>query len=328
MNSRGYAIIVILLFNLANSVAQDGGASVLFLKSGMKEIVSRTARPIEVADGFLTAESPLWHPDGYLLFSDVVANKILKYDPKKGVSTFIENNEVMGPESQGEGQGAKILALDNNGNIILCQFSTRQLIMYRAKYGVIPLARHFRGTRLNGPTDAVVKADGTIFFTDPATGPSHNQNGPADDHGVCGLFRLKNRNLEILDGELKNPQALTLSAGEQLLYVVDLDGGKRYYYRYSLDREGYVREKVQFYTAEDIAAMGEQAGINIDRKGNCYVAGAGGILVINDKGVHLGTIVLPEQPTGLCWGGDKGKTLFVTCPTTLYAIDLKVRGSQ
>jgi len=42
--------------------------------------------------------------------------------------------------------------------------------------------------------------------------------------------------------------------------------------------------------------------------------------------VYLGLIRFPELVANLCFGGDDGKTLFVTARTGLYSVKLKVEG--
>ena len=96
--------------------------------------------------------------------------------------------------------------------------------------------------------------------------------------------------------------------------------------RYELDKDGNVSEKSLFFDASELTEKGSADGIKVDKKGNCYFTGPGGVLVINEKGEHLGTIKPPQQPANIGWGGKDGKTLFMTCRTALYAIDLKIAG--
>jgi gluconolactonase len=42
--------------------------------------------PVQIATGFQFTEGPQWHPNGYLVFSDVDGNKIYKWSEEKGLS--------------------------------------------------------------------------------------------------------------------------------------------------------------------------------------------------------------------------------------------------
>jgi sugar lactone lactonase YvrE len=48
---------------------------------------------------------------------------------------------------------------------------------------------------------------------------------------------------------------------------------------------------------------GVSDGIKVDRTGNLYITGPGGIWVWHAKGRHVGTILMPEQTANLAWGG-------------------------
>ena len=76
------------------------------------------------------------------------------------------------------------------------------------------------------------------------------------------------------------------------------------------------------------AAPGEDAidGIKVDVQGNLYVSGPGGLWILSPDGKHLGTIVGPEHPHNLAWGGDDGRTLYLTAQTGLYRIRLNIAG--
>lgn len=328
MNSRNCLAAAILLFFFTTSWAQNGISDLTFLKGGMSSIVSKNAKIRKIADGFSFTEGPVWHPDGYLLFSDIPANKIFKYDPSDGISIFLENSGYVGTDENKDGPGSNGLTLDQTGNLIICQHGARQIIQLGADSTLLPLARQFKGRRLNSPNDVVVKTDGSLYFTDPPWGLPKNEKDPAKELDFQGVYRLRNRNLEVLDGKLSSPNGIAFSPDERFLYVSDSEDGKKLYYKYTLDETGNVRERALFFDATNIVGKGGPDGIKVDNKGNCYFTGPGGILVVNSKGTHLGTITPPEQPSNLCWGGKDRKTLFMTCRTGLYAIDLKVRGAK
>jgi gluconolactonase len=48
--------------------------------------------------------------------------------------------------------------------------------------------------------------------------------------------------------------------------------------------------------------------------------------VLSPEGDHLGTLRLPEAAHNLAWGGDEGRTLYVTALTSIYRLELPVPG--
>jgi gluconolactonase len=75
-------------------------------------------------------------------------------------------------------------------------------------------------------------------------------------------------------------------------------------------------------------APGEDAidGLKVDRAGNLYVCGPGGIWIVTPDGCHLGTLELPESPHNLAWGDADGRSRYVTALTSLYRIRLNIPG--
>jgi gluconolactonase len=76
------------------------------------------------------------------------------------------------------------------------------------------------------------------------------------------------------------------------------------------------------------AAPGEDGidGIKVDRAGNLYVCGPGGIWVLSPDGEQLGLIQLPEAPHNLAWGDADACGLYVTALTSVYRLRLAVPG--
>jgi len=326
MKSKQIILFLIgsFLFQFSQVKAQSG--SLTFVKKSFSKIASKDAKIEKIQDGFQFTEGPVWHNEGYLLFSDIPANKIYKYVPDDGISVYLENSGYIGSEDENKGKGSNGLTFDNSGNLLICQHGARQVLKADRAGNYSPIARQFGGKRLNSPNDIVVKSDGTIFFTDPPWGLSKGLEDPLKELDFQGVFKLKGGSLELMDDQLTMPNGIALSPDEEYLYVATSEGGKAQYFRYEFDADGDIKEKELFFDASSLNGEGGPDGMKLDQKGNCYFTGPGGILVVNSKGEHLGTITPPEIPANIGWGGDKGKTLFMTCRTGLYAIELKVEG--
>jgi gluconolactonase len=319
-------VFTILLIPADQSVAQSISGEIIFMKNSMSKIVSKNTPIQKIADGFSFIEGPVWNKEGFLLFSDIPNNKIMKYTPGKGISVFLDNSGFVGSSTEADGPGSNGLTYDELGNLIICQHGARQVVKYDRAGNFVPVARQYGGKRLNSPNDAVVSSDGTIYFTDPPYGLPLNMNDPTKEMSFQGVFRIRKGNLELIDDQLNTPNGITFSPDEKFLYVTDNDNGKKLYYRYEVDENGAVGKKMLFFDASGLSGEGGPDGIKVDKKGNCYFTGPGGVLVINPKGDLLGIIAPPEQPANIGWGGKDGKTLFMTCRTGLYAIDLKIEG--
>ncbi len=75
-------------------------------------------------------------------------------------------------------------------------------------------------------------------------------------------------------------------------------------------------------------AKGVPTVCELDKNGNIYGSGPGGVWIISPEGKHLGTIKVPEVVSNVAWGDKDGKTLYITASTSLYRIKLNVRGDR
>ena len=96
--------------------------------------------------------------------------------------------------------------------------------------------------------------------------------------------------------------------------------------RYELDAAGAVRDSAVF--ADLTAEPGEDAldGLKVDRAGNVYACGPGGIWILSPAGERLGLLRLPEDPHNLAWGETDRRTLYVTALAGVYRIRLGIPG--
>jgi gluconolactonase len=124
--------------------------------------------------------------------------------------------------------------------------------------------------------------------------------------------------------ELSGPNGVAFSPDERFLYVGDWDPKRKVVMRYDLATEP-AKGEVFF---DMTAAAGEDAidGLKVDREGNVYVSGPGGLWILSPSGKHLGTIVPPEQPHNMAWGDADARTLYMTAHTSIYRIRLGIAG--
>jgi len=141
---------------------------------------------------------------------------------------------------------------------------------------------------------------------------------------------FKNGELTLIDSTLSWPNGIALSPDEKYLYVANFEGSpdsensqwEVFWKRYELDMAGRVVGQSRFFQAEDLSLPGGPDGMKVDRNGNLFLTGPGGILVVSAEGEHLGTIGLPLPPSNLAFG-PKEKDLYVTARSTVVRIGLK-----
>ncbi|WP_162339830.1 SMP-30/gluconolactonase/LRE family protein [Cyclobacterium salsum] len=278
------------------------------------DLVAEDAEIKKLADGFRFTEGPVWNKEeGHLLFSDIPANTIYQWKPGEQVSVFRE------PSHNSNG-----LTYDAEGNLLMAEHGGRKIgqLSPEGQYDAVVTA--YKGTRLNSPNDLIVHSNGAIYFTDPPYGLPADAS---DTLGIYGVYRFYKGKTTLIDEDLYRPNGLALSPDERTLYVANSDRPKKYM-KYPVSKGGKVGKGSLFFNASGLSGNGNPDGIKVDKQGNLFATGPGGVLVFASNGRHLGTIRFPETPSNLAFGGPEGKTLFVTARTGLYAVELKVAGNE
>jgi len=265
-----------------------------------------------IATEFQFTEGPVWNDyEGFLLFSDIPANKVWKWSPGRGVNVFRE------PSGNSNG-----LTYDKKGRLLLCEHGNRRLSRIEKDGSYTVLADGFRGKRLNSPNDVAVKSDGMIYFTDPPYGIKLEQQ----ELPFQGVFRLDpdSKELTLLVEDFDRPNGLAFSPSERALYIAD-SSTRRHVRAFDVNRDGTLKNSRIFCEIRSKEA-GNPDGMKVDVEGNLYVAAAGGVWVFSPQAELLGVIKTPETPANCAWGGDDWKTLFITARKSLYNIELRVTG--
>ena len=291
-------------------------------------IVPPAVRLEKLADGFLFTEGPVWVPrtattDGFLLFSDPNANTIYRWAQEGQVSVFRTKSGYAGFDIGEYGQpGSNGLALDREGRLTIAEHGNRRVTRLEKSGALTVLADRYRGKRLNSPNDLVYRSDGALYFTDPPFGLPKAFDDPRKALPFSGVFCLIDGELKLVSAELAGPNGLAFSPDEKHLYVGNWDPKRKVVMRYEVRPDGSLADGRVFF--DMTAGPGEDAidGIKVDRRGNLYVSGPGGLWIISPAGVHLGTLKGPEHPHNLGWGDDEGRTLYLAAQTGLYRLQL------
>ena len=279
--------------------------------SGLLDLIDSDAEVKQVATGCKFTEGPLWNAVGrYLLFSDIPANKMRRWDEESGMTVYRD------PSGKSNG-----LTYDRGGHLIACEHANRRVSRTTADGDVLTIASHYEDKRLNSPNDIVVKTDGSMYFTDPPYGLSAASEKELNFHGV---YRLSpdGDTLTLLVDDFDRPNGICLSPDETILYVNDTQ--RMHVRAFDLKEDGTIDNGRTF--AEEKGENGKPDGMKVDKQGNLYVTGPNGIWVFASDGKHLGIILVPERCANLAWGGDEWKSLFITARTSVYRVACKAEG--
>ena len=300
------------------------------LDPALDRIVPAGAGVEKLADGFLFTEGPIWHPDGYLLFSDPNANTIYRWSETDGVSVYRAKSGYAGVDAREYGQpGSNGLTLDAAGRLTIAEHGRRRISRLEKNGVVTVLAERYEGRRLNSPNDVVYRSDGALYFTDPPFGLPRFFDDPRKELPSSGVFLLKDGRLRRVADELTGPNGIAFSPDERFLYVSNWDAKRKLVLRYAVAADGTLASPSVFFDVTSLPGDEALDGVKVDMEGNVYVSAPGGVWILSPEGRHLGTIrVTDERPANFAWGDADGRTLYMTAHSGLYRIRLGISGTR
>lgn len=307
--------------------APSSSGRVMRLHPDLDAIVPPSPVIEKVAEGFQFTEGPVWVPDGYLLFSDPNDNTIYRWSEDDGVSVFRVKSGYAGVDiGRYKQSGSNGLALDGDGRVTINQHGNRRVVRLEKNGQLTVLADRYEGRRFNSPNDLVYKSDGALYFTDPPFGLPRVFDDPAKELPFSGVFRWKDGHLDLLTRELTGPNGLAFSPDERFLYVGNWDPQRKVVMRYDVRADGTLASATVFADLTDRPGEDAIDGVKVDRAGNVFVSGPGGLWIFSPEGRHLGTIESDEHAHNMAWGDGDGRTLYLTARTGVYRIRLLTGG--
>jgi gluconolactonase len=271
-------------------------------------LLDHEAKMSKVATGFGFTEGPVWDPAGFLYVSDEIQNQIYRVhlDGRKGSVLALAD-----PDGN---------TYDRQHRLLDCASIIRAIIQVNPGRNYSILADHFEGKRFNSPNDIVTGPDGALYFTDPTL---DLPKGVKQEIPFQSVYRLGMKgDVRLLIKDMSQPNGIAFSPDGKHLYV---DDSRQQNSRvFDFLPNGNVSNGRVF--GEEKGSEGVPDGMRVDKEGNLFVVGPRGIWVWDPQGNHLGTIVTPEQPANLAWGGEDYGTLYITAATSVYRIRTKVQG--
>jgi gluconolactonase len=271
--------------------------------------------PIQkIADGLAWAEGPLWDPRTQsLLFSDVPRNAIFRWHPDEGVTLAIPRSGYTGPDPPPRGEpGSNGLIFDREGRLVLCQHGDRRIVRRERDGSLTVLADRFDGRRLNSPNDLTYHPNGDLYFTDPVFGLPGGFEDPERELDFQGVFRVAaDGQVHAVVKDLRAPNGLAFSPDGRVLYVANSQRSRPVWMAYDIDADGRATGARQFAEASAWVQPSDNVpdGMKMDRHGNLFATGPGGVHVFAPDGTRLGRIDVGVPLGNVAWGPDG--TLFI-----------------
>jgi gluconolactonase len=323
-------LLTITLISFVTAAAQPASVgSVRRVDPALDKLIPPGAVIEKITGNLQFAEGPLWiRNGGYLLFSDIPANAILKWAAGE-ISAF--RKPVFERAFPGGIQiGSNGLTVDRQGRLIACEHGNRRVSRTEKDGKITTLADRYEGKRFNSPNDVVCARNGDIYFTDPNSVARNNPPDPNGDFkaeiGFNGVYRITGAGkLELATKEVPYPNGLAFSPDGKKLYVANTRPDK-FWMVFDVKADGTLANGKKFLDVTQEPGEGGPDGMKVDSAGNVYATGPGGIWAISPQGKHLGTIMPPEIPANCAWGDADGRTLYMTARTGLYRIKLNVAG--
>jgi len=355
--TRFLAAVLLLAAAAATGAQTSVQNGVVRLDPALDALIPANAKAeLLKGDYFGAIEGPVWVDDtrgGYLLFSDMAANAIYKWTPAGQLSVFLDKSGYTGNDINNVGGqytngrlhllniGSNGLTLDAQGRLIIAGMTDRNVTRLEKDGSRTTLADTYDGKRLNSPNDLVVKSDGAIYVTETTSGMRGRDESPARELPFHGVFLIKDPSTSIgarpstsigaggvvrlLDKDPQGvaPNGIAFSPDEKILYV---NGGLKINAYDVLADDTIANPRVLIDMSVEKPPPGNTDGMKVDRNGNIYCSGPGGVWIVSPQGRHLGTIVTPDRVANLAFGDADSRTLYLVGGRSLWRIRTTVPG--
>ena len=260
-----------------------------------------------VSKGFTFTEGPAWSKDGFLIFSDTPADKLMKWVPGHEPEVFRE--EAHGPSGN---------AFDSQGRLYTCETHSRRVTRTEKDGRIEVLAERWEGKRLNAPNDLVVSRNDHVYFTDPAFGEQSDHR----ELDFYGVYHIPPKGpMKLVSKPIGRPNGIALSPNGRNLYVVNTD--ERSVRAYDVDHAGDTSNERMLISGID----GVPNGLRVDEKGDLWIV-ANGIAVYGADGHWIHTIEMHERASNCAFGDADGKSLYITARGAVYRLRLEPKADQ
>jgi gluconolactonase len=299
------------------------GDSYEYYEKAFYALTVPTADVEELFTGCRWAEGPVWFNDGgYLVWSDIPNNRMLRWVPDLGVSVFRANANFSNGNTR-----------DRQGRLVTCEHGGRRVTRTEPDGAITVVADTHEGKRLNSPNDVVVRSDDTIWFTDPSYGILSDYEGYRGEMEQKGCyvycFDPRSGSLRVVADDFVKPNGLAFSPDEKVLYIADSGlshdpNGPHHIRRFEVGDDGKLANGKVFSEV----SPGVPDGMRVDVEGNVWTSCRDGVICIAPDGTRLGKIRIPQMVANACFGGPRRNRLFITATKSVYSVFLGTSGVQ
>lgn len=310
--------------------AKPTSAKIVRLDPRFDKLVPKSAVLEKIAENLVWTEGPVWNrKDGYLLFSDIPNNAIMQWKPRGPLSVFLKPSGYTGTTPfEGTEPGSNALTYDSSGRLVMCEHGDRRVSRLEANGSKTTIADRYQGKRFNSPNDLVYKSNGDLYFTDPPYGLPKRFDDPHRELGFNGVFRVTpSGQVTLITKELNAPNGIAFSPDEKILYVSNSEARHAIWMAYDVKSDGTIGTGRIFYdaTAWTKDGKGVPDGMKVDKGGNLFGSGPGGMHVFAPDGTHLGYFAFDVAASNCAFGND-GSTLYITVSSTVFRVSLSTKG--
>ena len=274
-------------------------------ESTFRQLLPANAEITKLAGDLMFVEGPVWINDdgGYLVFSDIPANELKRWDATSGLQTF------RSPSGNTNGN-----TLDLQGRLLSAQHNGR-VTRTETDGTITNVVERVEGNALSSPNDIVVKSDGSIWFTDPPYGLGDRTQETTGNHVYRFDPATSSATAVVTDAD--RPNGLCFSPDESILYVADSGTETRHIRAFAVNADGTSLSGGDIFVTLD---QGAPDGIRCDEMGNIWSSSGDGAQVFSPSGELIVRILLPEAAANLAFGGPDGTTVYFTARTSLYSV--------
>ena len=324
------AVILWSSMNLVQAGEVFSQGKIVRLDPELDSIIAKDAVIEKLADGFDWSEGTAWNKEkGFLVFSDVPRNEILRYQEGKPIEVFLKPSGYDGKDKYSGEPGSNGLLWDALGHLVICQHGNRRVIRIESNGQTTVLAAKYNGKRFNSPNDVAQKSNGELYFTDPPYGLPEQADDPSREIDFCGVYRIgTNGKVTLLTDKLTRPNGIGFSPDEKTLYVAQSDPEAAVWKAFDVKEDGTLGKERIFHDATAEAKAGKKGlpdGLRVSESGHVFATGPGGVFIFAPDGRHLGTIETGEA-CGNCSFGDDGSTLYIAADMYLIRVPTKAKG--
>jgi gluconolactonase len=266
----------------------------------LERLVEGRGEIVRVVTGYDSLDGIVWRSDVGLTFTDPGTHQLATWLPASKLE----------PVARVDGSAPAGLAADSQGRLLVAERNTLRVTM-RDKGQVTIILDKVDGEPLRGPSDLTAAASGDVYVTDFGSGGGR----------VIRVTPAGEASIAVSD--VGQPVGVAVSPAGTTLFVSD--SARSELRAYPLGPQGVsgAGRRLSPITPWKSGVNGRPAGLLVDRAGHIFLAGPGGVWVLDENGGRLGVIAMPERPSACTLGDADGRTLYIAAETSIYKVRLR-----